>query len=160
MAPGTLVDEAALVMLDADKVCFNLQMQVDGAHVNLASPQAWSVALTGDPYFEDTAPKFSEATERKQDVREGEKVERSATTQRICDEHNDNCITKTRVQAQTRSVNVNVSSGSGMVCFANQGHVTKQTSLLQLSLTDPGSMSHRVTFEWHFNDAQQPRAGK
>jgi hypothetical protein len=154
MQPGSLVQEASLTVLDAEKVCFDLVMQVDGAHVNLASPQAWTASMNGDPFFDETPPSFSEAKEHKHDVRAGETVARTASMQKICDENAEKCVTKTRVDAKAKSVNVNVSTGQGTVCFANKGRVTKKTRELTLTLQDPTSGSHNLVFRWQFGDAQ------
>lgn len=150
LAPGTLIDEAAMVALDDKRVCFELVLRVDAAHANLANPQGWRVSLSGFPFFNDDAPSFGDSAERKEEVQKGEATTLNVSTAKLCNDDTLDCRTKTQVNTGTKTVNVNVSTGGGMVCFANRGTITKATDHLNLDLDDPSGVGHRVSFVWQF----------
>ena len=166
---GTLFHEASLVALDEQQICFDLVLRVDGQRRSLATPEGWRVFLRGKPEFEDKEPRFSAPQPPEETSVPGVIETRSTANQRICDSNGDNCYTKDVVITSHTPGQIPIVKAGGIVCFANQGHVTKATQEITLHLDDPnpppsvvpdgatftfggGNLMNRVGFEWRFID--------
>jgi hypothetical protein len=166
---GTLFHEASLVVLDEEQICFDLVLRVDGQRRSLATPEGWRVFLRGKPEFEDKAPRFSTPAPPEETSVPGVIETRATANQRICDSSGNNCYTKDVVITSHTPGQIPIVKAGGVVCFANQGHVTKATQEITLHLDDPnpaqpaapdgttftfggGNLMNRVGFQWKFID--------
>jgi hypothetical protein len=165
---GTLTDEAALLSVDDNQICFKLTLRSDGARADLAKPAGWRVFLRGKPEFEDMAPQITEDGDVEESTMQGFEDLSSATQQQICDDqghcYNRSITTSTRVPADIKVV-----KGSSKVCFVNKGHLTATTEEITLHLDDNspqlaqaggnrggmfgawGGGGQRVAFRWKFD---------
>jgi len=166
---GTLFHEASLVALDEQQICFDLALRVDGQRRSLATPEGWRVFLRGKPEFEDKSPRFGATQPLEESSVPGVIETQSTANQRICDSDGGNCYTKDIVITSHTPGRIPIVKGGGLVCFANQGHVTKATQEITLHLDDPnpppapagngatftfgaGNLMNRIGFQWKFID--------
>jgi hypothetical protein len=163
---GTLTDEAALLSVDNDKICFKLTLRSDGARADLAKPGGWRVFLRGKPEFEDMTPEITDEGDPEEKTMQGYETLASSAHQQVCDGeghcYDRNITTTARIPAE-----IKVETGKATVCFQNKGHLTGITEEMTLHLDDrtpqlsanqaqPGMFGawgggQRVAFRWKFD---------
>jgi len=152
---GSLNDQASLTRLDAEAVCFDVQLRA----ITSENGQTWSdlrnwnptLALApGEAVIEGPTIQMSQNTAQQFAGRVPQRTQTG--TQRVCTNRNrqHQCSRwENRPVYQTLWVpgTVTVITGGGSICFPNGGQVTLATQAIDLRLT---RTARSMNFEWDF----------
>lgn len=157
--PGSLTSDGSLVAMNEQEACFQVVLRTTGDRADLAEPRNWRVFLRGEPKFEDMGAIFKESAPQTQIQVNGIVVDHVTEQERICDAYGANCYTRNITRAIQRPTVVTIITGGGIVCFANHGNLSRNTSHLSLYLDDPRTewpAQRRIQFNWNLVGAVQP----
>lgn len=152
LPPETFTSEARMNVLDAERVCFALTLRINGDQGNLAVPGEWRVYLRGDNGLENNQPVFGPPLAPTMTAMNG-----SVARQQLAGYYNNctrvggslQCSQQPRYVTVRVPAVVNVLTGTGAVCFAHGGSVSRNTRQITLHLDDPDNALHRLAFRWN-----------
>lgn len=148
----TFVSVARLITLDAERICFDVSVRVDGARQNVARLDGWRVFLRGDGW-ENLAPVFGPAYPLTVIPMAG-----SIPRQQFAG-YSQNCMPMGRGMSCSpvpryiivrEPATIQVLAGRGTVCFNHGGRITPATREVTLHLDDPEDVGYRMAFRWEF----------
>lgn len=135
--PGeTLKNECTLTTLTSEQICFRLVLRTLAGRPDLATPGGWTIILSSKTDFEDDAPRFEAVKEFRTHEVTGYEKRVAYQYVRWCNGF-QYCETQRVEQPYYEPFTATIVTGGGVVCFANNGHVTAETRELELELEDP-----------------------
>lgn len=149
---STFSSEARLIVLDSERLCFDVSVRVDGARSNIARLDGWRVFIRGDGW-ENLEPVFGPAYPLTVIPMAG-----SIPRQQFAG-YSQNCIPMGRGMSCTpqpryvivrEPATIQVMAGRGTACFNHGGRMTRATREVTLHLDDPNDVGYRLAFRWQF----------
>ncbi len=151
VAAPVFANDASLLVLDAQRVCFAITLRVERSNQQLALPQGWRVFLRASGGLEDMQPVFGPPSPVSSQSFPG-----SIPRQQFMGMYTDcmrigygmNCTQRPRYVTVRDPAMIPVSAGSSSVCFAHGGRITADTAEITLHLDAPDDVTRRLAFRW------------
>jgi hypothetical protein len=143
------VNEATLLTLDGQNVCFAVTLRVEGQQPQLAALTGWRVYLRGDPDIEIMQPVFGPPTAPSVHTFQGS-IPHQEYMGSLANCGRWGCSSSPRYMTVRQPANIPVITESGSVCFAHGGSVNAGTRQITLHLDAHGDMTRRLAFRWQF----------
>jgi hypothetical protein len=144
---GAFTNEASIVALDPQNICFAVTLRVEGQSPQLAQLSGWRVYLRGDPSVENMQPVFGPPTAPSVlslpgSIPHQEFMGYSPYCGRW------GCNSSPRYLTVREPANIHVVAQSGSVCFAHGGAINAGTREITLHLDAHGDVMRRLAFRW------------
>lgn len=151
VATTAFVNDATLLVLDARRVCFAVNLRVERSSLPLAVPQGWRVFLRASGGLEDMQPVFGPPAPVYTQSYPGSIPRRQFMgmyTDCMRMGYGMNCTQRPRYVTVRDPAMIPVAAGSSSVCFAHGGRINGNTAEITLHLDAPDDVTRRLAFRW------------
>ena len=156
---GSLDDEASLVRMDAEAVCFDVKLRSMDLGNGWEDLRNWEVTMTSGEDIRLAGPTVQQHQPQVQQFNGliAQEVQTGTWIRECTSRNRDGSCNRWEQRPETQIDYVpgivTVQTGGGMVCFGNQqGHINTSIAAIALSMTRNGQTRN---FEWEFESIVQ-----